>query len=76
MIILLINPLLEQVIMAPNLALNLIKDYKNFLHEIKNRIKASRLKAALAVNQELIKFYWEIGQLILENKRSQIGGIS
>lgn len=38
-----------------------LKEYKTFLKEIKEKILASQVKAALAVNQELIHLYWEIG---------------
>lgn len=37
------------------------REYKIFLHEIKERILSSQVKAALAVNSELITLYWEIG---------------
>jgi hypothetical protein len=33
-------------------------DYAEFLAEIKARIAASRTRAALAVNSELIELYW------------------
>lgn len=45
------------------------KEYKNFLREIKEKVKTANLRAALAVNQELIKFYWEIGNLIIEKQK-------
>ncbi len=58
---------------AKNGSLQISKDYKQFLQEIKQRIKSARLRAALAVNQEVIKFYWEMGRLIIEKqKNSQI----
>ncbi len=37
------------------------KEYKIFLKEIKERILSFQPKAAVAVNQELITLYWEIG---------------
>lgn len=40
------------------------KEYRLFLTEIKEKILSSQIKAALAVNQELIKLYWEIGSRI------------
>ena len=39
-------------------------EYRIFLNEIKERILSSQIKAAVAVNQELIKLYWEIGRSI------------
>ncbi|MCF7806327.1 MAG: PDDEXK nuclease domain-containing protein, partial [Simkaniaceae bacterium] len=41
-----------------------LKEYKAFFKEIKERILASQVKAALAVNHELINLYWEIGSKI------------
>jgi len=38
-----------------------LKEYKAFFKEIKEKILASQVKAALAVNRELIHLYWEIG---------------
>jgi len=46
-------------------------DYPLFLAELKARIAAARTRAALAVNSELIKLYWEIGQDILERERQE-----
>ncbi|OGT50730.1 MAG: hypothetical protein A3F17_00880 [Gammaproteobacteria bacterium RIFCSPHIGHO2_12_FULL_41_15] len=60
--------------MTKKISLYLSKDYKDFLQEIKGRIKAARLKAALAVNQEVIKFYWGIGRLIIEKQKSSNWG--
>lgn len=41
-----------------------LKEYKAFFKEIKERILTSQIKAALAVNHELINLYWEIGSKI------------
>jgi len=46
-------------------------DYPLFLAELKARIAAARTRAALAVNSELIKLYWEIGHNILERERQE-----
>jgi predicted nuclease of restriction endonuclease-like (RecB) superfamily len=43
-------------------------DYHQFLAEIKARIAGARTRAALAVNSELIRLYWEIGHEILERQ--------
>jgi predicted nuclease of restriction endonuclease-like (RecB) superfamily len=42
------------------------KDYAEFLKQIKTKIKKSQIKAALAVNSELIQLYWDIGKDITE----------
>ncbi len=41
-----------------------LKEYKEFFKEIKERILTSQVRAALAVNRELINLYWEIGSKI------------
>ncbi len=48
------------------------KDYMTFLNDIKKDIQTSRVRAALAVNQELILLYWRIGNGILE-RQQQLG---
>lgn len=45
------------------------QEYKTLLHEIKGSIKASRVKAIFAVNQELLLMYWNIGTMILERQK-------
>lgn len=47
------------------------KEYKSFLKEIKERILASQIKAALAVNRELLALYREIGFKILLKHKSE-----
>jgi hypothetical protein len=37
-------------------------DYATLLAALKDRIRSARLKAAVAVNQELILLYWSIGR--------------
>jgi predicted nuclease of restriction endonuclease-like (RecB) superfamily len=44
-------------------------DYIGLLAGLKERIAAARLKAALAVNSELIVLYWQIGYDILQRQR-------
>jgi predicted nuclease of restriction endonuclease-like (RecB) superfamily len=66
--------LMANDITTKKLSLQINKDYKDFLQEIKRRIKSSRLRAALTVNQEVIKFYWEIGQLIIEKQNASSWG--
>ena len=46
-------------------------DYAAFLNDLKTQIRASRTKAALAVNRELILLYWSIGERILEQQKRQ-----
>ncbi|MBK0384244.1 DUF1016 family protein [Pedobacter sp. SD-b] len=41
-------------------------EYKNWLIELKSKIRSTQIKAALAVNSSLIGFYWELGKSISE----------
>jgi len=50
-----------------------LKEYKAFFKEIKEKILTSQVKAALAVNHELINLYWEIGSKIhLKQKDEEV----
>jgi predicted nuclease of restriction endonuclease-like (RecB) superfamily len=46
-------------------------EYKTFLHEIKEKIVSSQIKAAVAVNRELITLYWEIGARIYLKQKDE-----
>ena len=43
----------------------LTDEYKNWLSDLKNRIRSAQQKAVLAVNKELVLLYWQIGHEIL-----------
>ena len=43
--------------------------YAAILADLKDRTRAARLKAGLAVNRELVLLYWRIGRQILEQQR-------
>ena len=43
-------------------------NYRQFLQSLKDRIRSAQIKAALAVNQELIVLYWQIGREILDRQ--------
>jgi len=45
-----------------------IVDYRNWFVELKLTIKKSQIKAALAVNSELIQLYWNLGIEIIEKQ--------
>ncbi|MGV8949367.1 MAG: PDDEXK nuclease domain-containing protein [Candidatus Paracaedibacter sp.] len=55
--------------MPKNLPLQITADYKAFLQDVKVKVKAARFQAALSVNQELIKFYWELGKMIIKKQK-------
>ncbi|MCE9583295.1 MAG: PDDEXK nuclease domain-containing protein [Planctomycetes bacterium] len=47
------------------------KSYAPLLAELKERVRTAQVKAALAVNTELIRLYWHIGKGILEAQKEQ-----
>lgn len=47
------------------------KSYASFLSDLKQRISTARVKAALAVNKELILLYWHIGTEILQRQNNE-----
>jgi predicted nuclease of restriction endonuclease-like (RecB) superfamily len=49
-------------------------EYKDWLIELKQRIKSSQIKAAVAVNSQLILLYWELGRDITEKQQNAIWG--
>lgn len=57
--------------MAKDEIANIGGEYEAFLAVLKQRIRAAQVKAALAVNRELILLYWRMGQDILERQRAQ-----
>ena len=44
------------------------QEYKNWIVELKNKIQQSQIKAALAVNSQLILVYWDLGKQIVEKQ--------
>lgn len=46
-------------------------NYNSFLRDLKERIRQAQIKAALAVNRELILLYWQIGREILLRQQQQ-----
>jgi len=46
------------------------KDYSVWLKELKNRVRLVQIKAAVKVNSELLLFYWELGQDIVDKQKN------
>jgi predicted nuclease of restriction endonuclease-like (RecB) superfamily len=42
--------------------------YIDWIQELKQKIKSAQLKASIAVNEEMILLYWEIGKSIVEKQ--------
>lgn len=50
------------------------KEYLVFIREIKTLIQKTRIKAAISVNQELLKMYWDLGTQIVEKQKQTAWG--
>ncbi|MBD2090665.1 DUF1016 domain-containing protein [Microcoleus sp. FACHB-1515] len=46
-------------------------DYDDFFRSLKERIRSTQVKAALAVNRELVLLYWQIGREILQRQQEE-----
>jgi predicted nuclease of restriction endonuclease-like (RecB) superfamily len=44
------------------------KDYSQWIKELSSRYRRSQIKAAVKVNEEMLRFYWELGRDITEMK--------
>jgi hypothetical protein len=45
--------------------------YADLLADLKARVRAAQLRAAVSVNRELILLYWDIGKLIVEAQKTK-----
>jgi predicted nuclease of restriction endonuclease-like (RecB) superfamily len=46
-------------------------NYDDFLRDLKERIRRAQVRAALAVNRELVLLYWQMGREILTRQQSE-----
>lgn len=44
------------------------KDYIDWIAQLSKKYRASQIKAAVSVNEELLKFYWSLGRDIVERQ--------
>lgn len=51
--------------------MNELTRYASLLAEIKRRIQSAQMRAVLAVNGELIRLYWQVGQLLHERQAAE-----
>jgi predicted nuclease of restriction endonuclease-like (RecB) superfamily len=49
-------------------------EYRDFLLEIKQRIRSAQIKAATAVNQELLRLYWDLAAQIVAKQQEATWG--
>ena len=47
------------------------KSYQDLMSLLKNQIRTAQVRAAVAVNQELIQLYWGIGKEILDRQAGE-----
>lgn len=45
-------------------------EYRELIAGLKTRVRAAQIKAAIAVNNQLIALYWDIGKLIAEKQQA------
>jgi len=48
--------------------------YKPFLIELKSKIQNSQIKASFRVNEELLRLYWEMAQMIVAKQKESSWG--
>lgn len=59
---------------AKEASLHLDPHYKEFLATVKTRLKTAQVRAALAVNNEQLRFYWQLGRDIIEKQQAHAWG--
>lgn len=61
--------MITNVVTDPGISSSLLPNgYKEFLEEIKGRIREAQIRAGLSVNKELVYLYWSIGKSILDKQ--------
>ena len=50
------------------------KEYISFINDIKSKIKQAQIKAAIKVNEELLRLYWDIAKVIVDKQKSSSWG--
>ena len=54
-----------------DIASNIPEGYNDFLRDLKERISQTQVRAAIALNTELVLLYWQIGRDILTRQQQQ-----
>lgn len=62
--------------MSNKTLLSLSADYRQFIGELKDRVRSAQIAAARSVNRDLILLYWDIGQAIVKKLGSTEWGES
>ena len=53
----------------PSAISTLPSDYAPFLEELKARVRAAQIRAAIVANSEMVMLYWSIGRDILDRQQ-------
>ncbi|MBI4669301.1 MAG: hypothetical protein HY747_08985 [Elusimicrobia bacterium] len=61
-----IHSIVPRVVAQPS---GLPAGYKEFLEDLKARIRTAQIKAALSASRELIVLYWDLGRSIVDRQR-------
>jgi len=48
-----------------------LSGYSRFIKSLKEKVRSAQLKASVAVNQELIKLYWELSRDVVERQEKE-----
>lgn len=65
---------MERLLERTETSLTLDPNYREFLTNVKARLKTAQLRAALASNSEQIQFYWELGTELIDRQKSHKWG--
>src|SRR3954452_12537431 len=57
--------------LVPQSGLDVPRGDAELLEDLKGRVRTAQLKAALSVNREMIRLYWDIGRLIVERQERE-----
>ena len=57
-----------------DLVINNNVNYKNWLKQVKQRIKSAQYRASLSVNSVLLELYWDIGKEVIEKQKNEDWG--
>jgi len=47
-----------------------VSEYRNWLRDLKQQIKAGQIKAVLSVNSQMMMLYWDLGKQIVEKQEN------
>lgn len=51
-------------------------EYKKWISDISSRFKQSQIKAAVKVNDEMLRFYWQLGNELHDKKNDFLMGMA